>query len=63
MATVPFCLMWKIWKARNKVAFKDDILSVQGWRLILFLCSGLRQCMIKDASTSIESFINWVGCK
>ena len=25
----PFCLFWTIWKARNGVAFKDEVFSIQ----------------------------------
>ena len=26
--TTPSCLFWTVWKARNRIAFKDDFLSI-----------------------------------
>ena len=25
----PLCIFWMIWKARNRIAFEDDVLSIQ----------------------------------
>ena len=26
----PLCLFWSIWKVRNRIAFEDSALSIQG---------------------------------
>ena len=26
----PLCIFWTVWKARNKIAFEEKVLSIQG---------------------------------
>ena len=40
----PSCLFWKVWKARNGRAFRDEMLSIQNLKasflFLLFVNSG-----------------------
>ena len=38
----PLCLFWTIWKARNKIAFEDAMLSIQKLKSFLCISSGPR---------------------
>ena len=32
--TAHSCLFWTVWKARNRIAFKDDFLSIQNLKYL-----------------------------
>ena len=59
----PLCIFWTVWKARNKIAFEDDMLSIQ--RLIngsfVYLLWSETKLFIKDDSSMLIDFIDWVG--
>ena len=38
----PLHIFWTIWKARNRLAFKDDMLSIQQLKYSFILFFGLR---------------------
>ena len=58
----PLSLFWMIWKARNKIVFEDDVLSIQRLKssFIYFLWSETK-LFIKDGPPSLVGFIDWVG--
>ena len=39
----PLCLFWTVWKARKKVAFEEEELSIQRLSLLLFIFFGQRR--------------------
>ena len=54
----PLCIFWTVWKARNKIAFEEKVLSIQ--RLKEFLWSEMK-LFIKDDPLTLVDFIDWVG--
>ena len=54
----PLCIFWTVWKTRNKIAFKDDVLSVQRLKssFIFFLWSKTK-LFIKDGPSTLVGFI------
>ena len=34
----PLCIFWMVWKARNGVVFRDEVLFVQKHKSFFFLC-------------------------
>ena len=53
---------WTVWKARNKIAFEDDVLSIQSLKssFVYFLWSETK-LFIKDGLLTLVDFIDWVG--
>ena len=61
----PLYLFWVIWKARNKIAFEDSVLSIQRLKaffVYLFTVVG-DQIMDKRWSFDLNNFIDWVGLR
>ena len=58
----PLCIFWTVWKVRNKIAFEDDVLSIQRLKssFIYFLWSETK-LFIKDGPSTLVGFIDWVG--
>ena len=58
----PLCLFWMVWKARNKIAFEEEVLSIQRLRssFVYFLWSEMK-LFIKDGPSTLVDFIGWVG--
>ena len=52
----------KVWKARNRLAFKDDDISIQ-WLKYSFLCSlwSEAKLFIVECPQTLVNFIDWVG--
>ena len=50
----PLCIFWTVWKVRNKIAFEDDVLSIQRLKssFIYFLWSETK-LFIKDGPPSL----------
>ena len=62
--TTPSCLFWTVWKARNRIAFKDDFLSIQNLKyLFLFLLWSETKFSIENGLSTLVGFIDWMGCK
>ena len=58
----PLHIFWTEWKVRNRLAFNDDVLSIQ--RLKYFFVFSLwseAKLFIVDYPLTIVSFINWLG--
>ena len=59
---VPLCHFWTIWKARNKIAFEDATLSIEKFSFLYFLWAETTLC-IKEGTTTLIEFIEWLGSK
>ena len=60
----PSCLFWTLWKARNRIVFKEDVLSIQKLKyLFLFLLWSETKLSIENSPSTLDGFIDWVGCK
>ena len=58
----PLCIFGTVWKIRNRIAFEDDVLSIQGLKTY-FLNSlwSETKLFIKDGPSTFFEFIDWVG--
>ena len=58
----PLCIFWTIWKARNRIAFEDDVLSTQRLKSssVCFLWSETK-LFIRDGHSPVVGFIDWLG--
>ena len=62
--TARSCLFWTVWKARNKIAFKDDFLSIQNLKYLFhFLLWSETKFSIENGPSTLVGFIDWMGCK
>ena len=60
----PLCLFWIVWKARNKITFKDEIFSTQNVKTSFVFLLWLETNMsILNGLSTIAGFIDWVGWK
>ena len=60
----PLCLFWTMWKARNMVAFKDEVLSLQRLKCsFVFLLWSETELSIVGGPSTLTGFIDRVGCK
>ena len=60
----PFCLLWIVWKARNRIVFKEDILSIQKLKyLFLLLLWSETKLSTESGPSTLVVFIDWEGCK
>ena len=58
----PLCLFWVIWKARNKIAFEDCVLSIQRLKaFFVYLLWSETKLWIKGGHLTLIDFIDWVG--
>ncbi|RVW43414.1 putative ribonuclease H protein [Vitis vinifera] len=58
----PLHIFWTVWKARNHLAFKDDVISIQRLKYS-FLCSlwSEAKLFIVECPQTLVNFIDWVG--
>ncbi|RVW28985.1 putative ribonuclease H protein [Vitis vinifera] len=58
----PLHIFWTVWKARNRLAFKDDDISIQRLKYS-FLCSlwSEAKLFIVECPQTLVNFIDWVG--
>ena len=60
----PSCLFWTVWKARNRIVFKEDVLSIHKLKyLFLFLLWSETKLSIENSPSTLDGFIDWVSCK
>ena len=60
----PLGLFWAIWKARNGVPFKDELLSIQRLKTsFVFRLQSETKLSILDSSSTVSGFIDWMGSK
>ncbi|RVX12090.1 hypothetical protein CK203_010660 [Vitis vinifera] len=60
----PLHIFWTVWKERNRLAFKDESLSIQRLKhsFILTLWAEAK-LFIDDCPLTIANFIDWLGSK
>ena len=60
----PLCLFWTVWKARKKVAFEEEELSIQRLKssFVYFLWSETK-LSIKDGPSTLVDFVGWVATR
>ena len=62
--TAPLCLMWTIWKERNRRAFDDVERNDQDIKSIfLYTFVNWARVYIKDHTLSLFDFVNWLATK
>ena len=56
------CLFWTVWKTMNRIAFEDNMLSIQRLKgsFVCFLCSEAKM-FVKDGPSRLISFIDLLG--
>ena len=59
---VPLYIFWTVWKARNRLTFKDDVLSIQilKYSFVYSLWSEAKLFIVECSSTMVN-FIDWLG--
>ena len=58
----PLCLFWSVWKARNRIAFEDSVLSIQRLKAsFVYLLLLETKLFIKGGLLTLIDFIDWVG--
>ena len=57
----PLYIFWTVWKARNRLTFKDDVLSIQRlkYSFVLSIWSEAK-LFIVDCLLTIVNFIDWL---
>ena len=62
--TGPLCIFWTVWKTRNRIAFEDDVFSIQRLKssFVCFLWSKTKW-FIKDGPLTLIGFIDWLGSR
>lgn len=60
----PLCIFWMVLKTKNKIAFEDNVLSIQRLKssFVYFLWSETK-LFIKDGPLTLVGFIDWVGSR
>ena len=60
----PLCLFWVIWKARNRIAFENSVLSIQRLKAsFVYLLWSETKLWIKDAPSTIIDFVDWLDSR
>ena len=60
----PLCLFWMVWKARNKIAFEEEALSIQRLKyLFVYFLWSETKLSIKDGPSTLADFVGWVGTR
>ena len=60
----PSCLLSIVWKARNEIAFRNEVLSIQKLKTYLVCLVWLKtRLFIVDGPSTLLAFINWLGCE
>ena len=58
----PLCIFWMVWNARNRIAFEEDVLSIQRLKssFVCFLWLETK-LFIKYGPSTLVGFIDWLG--
>ena len=60
----PLHIFWTVWKERNRLAFKDESLSIQRLKHSFILTFRVEaKLLIDDCPLIIANFIDWLGSK
>ena len=60
----PLHIFWTVWKERNRLAFKDESLSIQKLKHSFILTFWAEaKLFIDDCPLTIANFIDWLGSK
>ena len=60
--TAPLYIFWTVWKARNRLTFNDDVLSIQRLKCIfVFSLWSEAKLFIVDRPQTLVSVIDWLG--
>ena len=60
----PLCFFRSFWKARNSVAFRDEVLSLQKAKsFFVYLLWLATKLTIVDSLSTIVQFNDWVGSR
>ena len=60
----PLHIFWMVWKERNRLAFKDESLSIQRLKRSFILTFWAEaKLFIDDCPLTITNFIDWLGSK
>ena len=62
--TAPLCLIWTVWKERNRIAFDNEELSIQRMKnyFVCNFCSWTK-LFIDEGLLSLINFVDWLGSK
>ena len=57
-------LFWSVWKARNRIAFEDSVLSIQRLKTsFVYLLWSETKLLIKGSPSTLIDFIDWMGSR
>ena len=58
----PVCIFWIVWKTKNKIAFKDEVLSIQRLKTSFLNSLWLEtKLFTKDGPSTFLELLDWVG--
>ena len=58
------CLFWVVWKARNRIALEDSVLSIQRLKAsFVYLLWSEIKLWIKDGPSTLIDLVDWVGSR
>ena len=58
----PLCIFWSVWKVRNGIVFRDEVLSIQRLKSsFVYLFWSETKVYFVDGPTSLVNFFDWVG--
>ena len=58
----PLCILWTVWKTRNGIVFREEVLSIQRLKsLFVHLFWSETKVSIVEGCMTLVHFIDWVG--
>ena len=60
--SIPLCIFWTVWKERNRLAFRGDVLNIQKLKNF-FVCNlwSWIKLYLGEESLSLIGFLEWVA--